>query len=203
MAKLIKRTKEGIHALLSISEYDFVCKMDEIRNRGRKSNKAIAIDVMAKIYPEGLCMQELLPLMRAAGAVFATRSPLKALGVMMTQYGDTFIKTYGEHGLKSYWTIGKHLRQKDGEIVLNKDSEEDPLKLAIISAMQDGAMTMTVGEIARGVFFEDADIFGAQKTTPPAQVREIMEGLNGKDFYRMKDDGKEKWRLSGMLRGGV
>ena len=91
MATIIKRTKQGIHALLSKSEYEFVSRMDTIV-REKKPNKLIAIEVMAKIYPKALTMRELLPLMKEAGAVFASRSPLKALGVTMNQYGETFKK---------------------------------------------------------------------------------------------------------------
>jgi len=202
MAKLIKKTKEGIHVILTEQEYEFVQQMGTLGQMERKSNKLIAIDIMAAKYPVGICMQDLLPMMREAGAVFASRSPLKALGVMMNQYGETFVKTSGEQGLKSYWTIGKHLRKEGGEIELEHESEEDPLKLAIISAMQDGGVVMTVGEIAREIFTEDADIFGAQDMLPSEQVRELMMESNGKDFFKMKDNKVEKWRLSGLLRGG-
>ena len=62
-------------------------------------------------------------------------------------------------------------------------------------------MVMTVGEIAREIFVEDSDIFGAQETPPPEQVREILLKTIGSDFFKMKDNGVEKWRLSSALRG--
>ena len=209
MAKLIKRSKEGILAMLSISEWEFVSNMEKIRTT-RRSNKAIAIEFMAERYPKSVDMHELLAGMREKGAIFASKAPLKALGVMMTQYDNTFMRTEGAKGCKSKWTVEAHLRtgKKKAEKPATSKQEQavvkdfGEMKLAMVGVMQDGAMVMTVGEITKGVFVENDKLFGMQKVAPPDQVRAILKEGNGKDFFKLKDDGKEKWRLSSMLRGG-
>lgn len=207
MAKFIKRSRKGIQALLSISEWEFVNNMEKIRTT-RRTNKSVAIEFMAECFPESVNMHELLSGMKEKGAIFASKVPLKALGVMMTQYSNTFMRTEGGKGCPSKWTVEAHLRtgKKKVEKPIPKEQEQDyeenPLTLAVISTMQDGGLTMTVGEITKGIFFDDPDIFGAQKSKPHEQVRDVMEPLNGKNFFKLKDGGKEKWRLSSMLRGG-